>query len=181
MKTQIPMNEKYDIDLTYITSRGTWYYVSRKGSLEKSGGIATNIGVHFYDMLMWIFGDLQDSKVHVHTHDRASGFLEFEKARVRWFLSINNDTLPAEIKAAGKTTYRSLKIDDEEFEFSDGFTDLHIESYERILKREGFGIKDAFPSIEVVHKIRNEKPLGLKGDYHPLAALDFSKHPITGK
>jgi UDP-N-acetyl-2-amino-2-deoxyglucuronate dehydrogenase len=174
-------SEKYDIDLTYITSRGTWYYVSWKGDLEKSGGIATNIGVHFYDMLMWIFGPLQESKVHVHTHDRAAGFLEFEKARVRWFLSINNETLPDEIKSAGKTTYRSLKIDDEEFEFSDGFTDLHIESYERILKGEGFGIKDAFPSIELVHNIRNTKPVGLKGNYHPLAAAPITKHPITGK
>lgn len=174
-------NEKYDIDLTYITSRGTWYYVSWKGDMEKSGGIATNIGVHFYDMLMWIFGPLQDSKVHVHTHDRAAGFLEFEKARVRWFLSINNDTLPQEIKDAGKTTYRSLKIDDEEFEFSDGFTDLHIESYERILKGEGFGIKDAFPSIDLVHNIRNTVPQGLKGEYHPLAGKPFTKHPITGK
>lgn len=173
--------EKYDIDLSYITSRGTWYYVSWKGQMEKSGGIATNIGVHFYDMLMWIFGPLQDFKVHVHTHDRAAGFLEFEKARVRWFLSINNDTLPPEIKAAGKTTYRSLKIDDEEFEFSDGFTDLHIESYERILNGEGFGIKDALPSIELVHKIRNIEPIGLVGDYHPLANMPNSQHPITGK
>jgi UDP-N-acetyl-2-amino-2-deoxyglucuronate dehydrogenase len=100
---------------------------------------------------------------------------------VRWFLSINNDTLPDAIKAAGKTTYRSLKIDDEEFEFSDGFTDLHKESYERILKGKGFGIKDAFSSIDLVHTIRNTKPQGLKGDYHPLAAKPFSKHPITGK
>jgi len=175
---QGPKDKKWDIDLTYQTSRGNWYYTSWKGVLEKSGGIATNIGVHFYDMLQWIFGAVQENIVHVHTHDRAAGFLELEHARVRWFLSINYDTLSDDIKAQGLRTYRSLKIGDEEFEFSGGFTELHTRSYEHVLEGGGFRIGEARPAIQVVSDIRKQTPIGLKGEYHPLAALPLSPHPF---
>jgi UDP-N-acetyl-2-amino-2-deoxyglucuronate dehydrogenase len=174
-----PANKVFDVDLTYITSRGNWYYTSWKGDVAKSGGIATNIGVHFFDMLGWIFGELKRNDVHVHTHDRAAGFLEFEKARVRWFLSINADTLPEEAKKAGKRTYRSILIEGEELEFSDGFTDLHTESYKDILSGRGFRIAETRTSIDIVHDIRHKETLGLKGEYHPLAALPLSKHPFN--
>jgi UDP-N-acetyl-2-amino-2-deoxyglucuronate dehydrogenase len=171
-------DKKIDVDLTYITSRGNWYYTSWKGDISKSGGIATNIGVHFFDMLNWVFGDIQDSQVHVHTHDRASGYLEFEHARVRWFLSINADTLPADIAAKGQRTYRSIKIGGEELEFSEGFTELHTETYKDILSGGGYGLEDARTAVEIVHGIRNTTPVGLKGDYHPFAALPLSAHPF---
>jgi len=126
-------DKKYDVDLTYITSRGNWYHTTWKGDVKRSGGVATNIGVHFYDMLSWIFGKVQKNIVHVSSHDRVSGYLEFEKARVRYFLSINHDTLPEEVKLAGKRTFRSMTIEGSEFEFSDGFTELHTETYKDIL------------------------------------------------
>ena len=173
-----PKDKVYEFDLTYITSRGHWYYTSWKGDITKSGGIATNIGVHFYDMLSWIFGEVKQNIVHVHTHDRAAGFLEFKNARVRWFLSINADTIPDEMKAQGKRTYRSMSIEGREIEFSDGFTDLHTRSYEEILKGNGFGLMEAMPSISIVHDIRHQTPIGLKGDYHPFAALPQSAHPF---
>ncbi len=173
-----PKDKKYDIDLTYLTSRGHWYYTSWKGDISKSGGIATNIGVHFYDMLTWIFGDVKNNIVHQHSHDRASGYLELEKARVRWFLSINADTIPKEVKDLGKRTYRSIKIEGEEFEFSEGFTDLHTTSYEAILSNQGFRIGETKKAIQMVHDIRYSTPIGLKGDYHPLATLPYSKHPF---
>jgi len=163
-----PKDKVFDIDLTYITSRGNWYYTSWKGDNSKSGGIATNIGVHFYDMLSYIFGAVKENIVHVHTHDRASGYLEFEKARVRWFLSINYDVLPEKIKMQGKRTYRSITVEEEELEFSGGFTDLHTRVYEAILEGYGYGLEDARQAIEIVHDIRNIKPVGLKGNYHPL-------------
>lgn len=171
-------DHKTDVDLTYITSRGNWYYSSWKGQDAKSGGIATNIGVHFYDMLRWIFGDLQENTVHVHTHDRAAGYLEFEKARVRWFLSINAQTLPDKIKEQGQRTFRSLVIGEDEFEFSGGFTELHTRSYEEILNGKGFRISVAKPAIQIVHDIRNQTPVGLKGSYHPFAALPLKSHPF---
>ena len=173
-----PKDKVFDIDLTYLTSRGNWYYTSWKGDISKSGGIATNIGVHFYDMLSWIFGDVKKNIVHVHTHDRASGYLEFNRARVRWFLSINEDMLPDDIKAKGQRTYRSIMIEGEELEFSGGFTDLHTKVYENILKHEGFGLEEAKQSIEIVHDIRHATPIGLKGDYHPLARKELTKHPF---
>ncbi len=169
----------FDIDLSYITSRGTWYYASWKGNLTKSGGIATNIGVHFFDMLCWIFGDILENEVHVHTHDRAAGFLRFERARVKWFLSINQDTLPADIKASGKRTYRSILLDGEEFEFSEGFTELHNRSYEHILAGKGFPLEETRKSIEVVHNIRNTQPVGVNDNSHTLARLPLSKHPFS--
>jgi UDP-N-acetyl-2-amino-2-deoxyglucuronate dehydrogenase len=149
-----PVNKKYKVNLKYITSRGHWYHISWKGDIQKSGGIATNIGIHFFDMLIWIFGDAQTSEVHQHTSETASGKLELEKAEVDWFLSIDSNTLPVEIKQAGKRTFRSLTIDDDEFEFSDGFTELHTRSYEEILKGNGFPIEENRKSIELVHKIR---------------------------
>lgn len=172
-------NKVFDVDLTYITSRGLWYYTSWKGDIAKSGGIATNIGVHFYDMLAWIFGPLQESIVHVMTHDRVAGFLRFEKARVRYFLSINYDTIPDDIKQQGKRTYREILCENDQIEFSGGFTELHTKSYEKILQGEGFGLEDARACIEIVSNIRNAKPIGLKGEYHPLARLPLCPHPFN--
>ncbi|MAM30000.1 MAG: oxidoreductase [Flavobacteriaceae bacterium] len=169
----------YEIDLTYLTSRGNWYYTSWKGNDNKSGGIATNIGVHFYDMLSWIFGEVKENKVHVHTHDRAAGYLEFEQARVRWFLSINEDVLPKDVVARGLRTYRSITIEGEELEFSGGFTDLHTTSYKHILDGKGYGIEDARQAIEIVHEIRNQQPIGLTGEYHPFAKKELAKHPFN--
>jgi UDP-N-acetyl-2-amino-2-deoxyglucuronate dehydrogenase len=173
-----PKDKVYDVDLTYITSRGSWYYSSWKGDIDKSGGIATNIGVHFYDMLSWIFGELTTNIVHLHEHDRAAGFLEFEKARVRWYLSINYDTIPQEVKESGKRTYRLLSIDGNSFEFSDGFTELHTLSYKNILSGNGFPLNEAKSAIKIVHDIRSQKPIGLQGDYHPFAKVPLSKHPF---
>lgn len=173
-----PKDKIFDVNLTYLTSRGNWYYASWKGDLNKSGGIATNIGVHFYDMLSFIFGDVKKNIVHLHTHDRAAGYLEFERARVRWFLSINYDVLPEEIKESGQRTYRSITIEGEELEFSGGFTDLHTRVYEDVMNGKGYGLDDARQAIEIVHKIRNSKPIGLKGDYHPFASKKLSAHPF---
>ena len=172
-----PNDKTFDIDLTYLTSRGMWYYSSWKGNKNKSGGIATNIGVHFYDMLSWVFGEVKNNIIHIHTHDRASGYLEFKRARVRWFLSINYDLLPEKIKAKGDRTYRSIKIEGEELEFSGGFTDLHTRVYESILENKGYGLEDARPAIEIVHEIGNSDNW-VKGDYHPLARKELSKHPF---
>lgn len=168
----------YDVDLTYITSRGNWYYASWKGNLEKSGGIATNIGIHFFDMLSWIFGDLEKNVVHLHHHDRAAGYLEFKRARVRWFLSINSDNLPSHEVISGKRTFRKIKVDGDSFEFSDGFTDLHTKSYSEIFNGKGFTIFDSEASIKIAHQIRTLEPVGLVGDYHPLAKLPVTKHPF---
>jgi UDP-N-acetyl-2-amino-2-deoxyglucuronate dehydrogenase len=161
-----PKNKVYDIDLTYITSRGNWYGISWKGNESKSGGVATNIGVHFYDMLFWIFGEVKTNIVHVREKDKSAGYLEFEKARVRWFLSINEKDLPSEVRMWRQITFRSIKIENEEIEFSGGFTDLHTKSYEEILNGNGFGLFDAKPSIEIVHDIRNKEVI-LKGEIHP--------------
>ena len=168
----------YDVELTYITSRGKWYYSSWKGDIHKSGGVATNIGVHFYDMLQWIFGPIRQNVVHVMSFDRVAGFLDLEKARVRYFLSINQDCLPANAVQGEKRTYRTLNIDGEEFEFSQGFTELHTLSYQKILAGEGFRIAEARPCIETVAEIRHSTPIGLKGDYHPLAAMPLAPHPF---
>lgn len=161
-------DEKFEVDLTYLTSRGNWYHTSWKGDVNKSGGIATNIGVHFYDMLSWIFGDVQENIVHVHENDRAAGYLEFENARVRWFLSINSEYLPDDVKEKGQTTYRSITIDGEELEFSGGFTDLHTMVYKDILEGKGYGLDAANTAINIVHNIRNTEPIGVKGNnFHP--------------
>ncbi len=156
-----------DVDLTYITSRGRWYHVSWKGDQAKSGGISTNIGIHFFDMLCYVFGRPSLVQVHAHSATMAAGYLEFERARVRWFLSIDFQDLPDPLRSAGKSTYRSIRISDEELEFSEGFTDLHTASYADILAGNGFGLEDARQSIEVAFEIRNARPVGLKGDFHP--------------
>jgi UDP-N-acetyl-2-amino-2-deoxyglucuronate dehydrogenase len=149
-----PKDKVYEIDLRYITSRGHWYHSSWKGELSKSGGIATNIGIHFFDMLMWIFGPLKSQSVDTHQTDHAAGTMILQQANVKWFLSINYDHIPDDVKAKGKRTYRSLTMEGTEIEFSEGFTDLHTKSYEEILKGNGFGLEDARQSINVVHEIR---------------------------
>ena len=136
--------------------------------MAKSGGIATIIGVHFFDMLIWLFGAVKRNIVHLHEPNKAAGFLDLEKARVRWFLSTEYQTLPEVVRLQHKQTYRSLRIEGEEIEFSDGFTDLHTKSYERILAGQGFGLTEAYPSIEVVHHIRNATTSPLLNDYHPM-------------
>jgi len=163
-----PADKKYDVDLTYITSRGNWYNISWKGDIQKSGGVATNIGVHFFDMLSWIFGETKQNVVHVSGKNKASGFLELEKARVRWFLSLDYNDIPDEIKKSGKRTFRSITVDGEDIEFSDGFTELHTDTYREILAGRGFGIEVARQSVNTVYTIRNAKAEGLKGDYHPI-------------
>ena len=173
-----PADKVYDVDLTYITSRGNWYYTSWKGDFHKSGGVATNIGIHFYDMLQWVFGPVSENIVHVMSFDRVAGYLGFKRARVRYFLSINGACLPEEARQEGRRTWRHMQIDGDTFDFSDGFTDLHTESYRRILSGNGFGLQDARPCIEIVSKVRNATPIGLKGDYHPLATLPLVPHPF---
>ncbi len=160
-------DSKYDVDLSYITSRGRWYFISWKGDVHKSGGIATNIGIHFFDMLIWIFGPVQKNVVNLMEPDKASGCLELEHARVRWFLSVDDKNLPREIAETGQRTFRSITVNGEELEFSGGFTDLHTMSYKDILDGGGFRASEARPSIETVYTIRNAEAVGLKGDYHP--------------
>lgn len=167
-KIETQKDKIFDIDLTYITSRGNWYHISWKGDKTKSGGIATNIGVHFFDMLTWIFGDVKLNIVHVSEDNKAAGYLQLENARVRWFLSLDKNDLPKSAVDNGLPTYRSITIEGKELEFSGGFTDLHTISYEKILKGEGFSLANARQSIQTVYTIRNSKPLGLQGDYHPL-------------
>jgi len=158
---------KHEVDLTYVTSRGHWYLQSWKGDQKKSGGIATNIGVHFYDMLHFIFGELQENDVHYSSPTKAAGYLEYEHARVRWFLSIDVDDVPVDARAEGKRTYRSITCDGDEIEFSTGFADLHTRSYEEILAGRGFGLEENRVAIETVASIRNATPIGLSGDFHP--------------
>ena len=159
--------DKHEVDLTYITSRGHWYLQSWKGDENKSGGIATNIGVHFYDMLHFIFGGLQENIVHHATETTAAGYLEYENARVRWFLSVDARTLPESVKREGQRTYRSITVDNEEIEFSGGFTDLHTQSYQEILAGRGFGLEENRVAIDTVSTIRNARPVGPRGEYHP--------------
>lgn len=161
-----PKDRKVDVDLTYITSRGHWYLQSWKGDDRKAGGIATNIGVHFYDMLHFVFGPLQENIVHLHDRTRASGYLEYERARVRWFLSVDVNDVPAEEREKGKRTYRAITADGENIEFSDGFTDLHTRSYEEILAGRGFGLEENRVAIETVAHIRNAAVV-TGGEVHP--------------
>jgi UDP-N-acetyl-2-amino-2-deoxyglucuronate dehydrogenase len=163
-----PKGKKYDIDLAYITARGHWYMISWKGNVAKSGGIATNIGVHFFDILQWIFGEVKCNVVQLNEPQRAAGFLELEHARVRWFLSIKRDDLPQEPESGKPAAYRSITINGEEIDFSCGLTDLHTNSYQEILNGRGFTLQDTKPSVEIVSAIRRAKPIGLKGEYHPL-------------
>lgn len=159
---------QHDVVLTYVTSRGPWYHVSWKGLQEKSGGVATNIGVHFFDLLLWLFGSVQGIKVYHSDSQRMSGFVELERARVRWFLSVDSQDLPFPAKVGGKTTFRSITVDGKEIEFSEGFTDLHTRVYQETLAGRGFGIADARPSIELTYAIRTA-PISSKDDCaHPL-------------
>lgn len=167
IQTAASNGHKYEVDLTYITSRGHWYLQSWKGDAKKSGGIATNIGVHFFDMLHFIFGELQDNIVHYAAETKSAGFLEYEHARVRWFLSVDYADVPAAQKQEGKRTFRSITVDGEEIEFSGGFTDLHTRSYEAILAGSGYGLEDNRTAITAVSDIRNATPIGARGDYHP--------------
>lgn len=164
---EINPNKVYDIDLTYLTSRGKWYFTSWKGDESKSGGIATNIGVHFFDMLSWIFGAVEENIVHVKHADANAGYMKLKNARVRWFLSVNFDYIPDDVKASGKRTYRSITVDGKAFEFSEGFTELHTISYKHILEGGGYGLEEARNSINIVSTIRKLDPLGLTGEYHP--------------
>jgi UDP-N-acetyl-2-amino-2-deoxyglucuronate dehydrogenase len=165
-----PKDTIYDIDLTYITSRGKWYYKSWKGDVKKSGGVATNIGIHFFDMLMWIFGEVQHSTVNFYEATKAAGFMQLERARVRWYLSLDYSDIPQSARDRGMRTYRSITVDGDEIEFSGGFTDLHTQSYENILGGGGFGLDQAKKSIILTDQIRNAAPIGLKGEYHPFSA-----------
>jgi UDP-N-acetyl-2-amino-2-deoxyglucuronate dehydrogenase len=164
--------KKYNIDLTYITSRGKWYFNSWKGDIAKSGGIATNIGIHFFDMLIWLFGSVKYQEVHVSESKKMAGFIELDRANVRWFLSADNTDLPEQAKQNSIPTFRSITIDGDEIEFSGGFADLHTLVYKDILEGRGYGIEDARPSLNLVSSIRNTKP-GIKNKsiVHP-----FVKH-----
>ena len=160
--------QQHDVVLTYITSRGIWYHVSWKGQYEKSGGVAANIGIHFFDLLLWLFGPAGNVKLYHSEEKSMSGYVELENARVRWFLSVDVNDLPETAKASGKTTYRSITVDGQEIEFSGGFTDLHTRVYEETLAGRGFGISDARPSIELTYRIRSSE----------ISALDKLAHPF---
>ncbi len=162
-----PKNKIYDIDLTTVTSRGNWYFISWKGDIQKSGGVATNIGIHFFDMLGWIFGSVKKNTVNLSQSNKVAGYLELENARVRWFLSLDQNDLPLSATEKGQRTFRSIIIDGEQIEYSEGFTDLHTLTYKEILAGRGFGLEDARQSVEIAYTIRNASPVGLTGDYHP--------------
>jgi UDP-N-acetyl-2-amino-2-deoxyglucuronate dehydrogenase len=162
-------NKKHDVVLSYVTSRGLWYYFSWKGMADKSGGIATNIGIHFFDFLIWLFGNPQTCILHLNDIKRMSGFIELENANVKWFLSTDRNDLPDEAVIKGVPTFRSITVDGEEVQFSDGFTDLHTRVYEETLKGNGFGIEDARPSITLVQKLRTASVVETKDEIHPYA------------
>ena len=163
-----PKNKVYDIDLSYITSRGNWYYISWKGDIQKSGGIACNIGIHFFDMLGWIFGEVKNNVVNISEPTKAAGYLDLANARVRWFLSLDYNDIPKETKEKGQRTFRSIIIEGEELEFSEGFTELHTATYRDIIAGHGFGLDDARQSVITAYDIRNARPIGLQGNYHPI-------------
>jgi UDP-N-acetyl-2-amino-2-deoxyglucuronate dehydrogenase len=157
----------HDVCLTYVTARGSWYDVSWKGSAERSGGVVTNIGIHFFDLLIWLFGDVRTCEVHLHDRHRAAGYLELDRARVRWFLSTEARDLPAAMQAGGRSTFRSITIDGDAVEFSEGFTDLHTRVYEEVLAGRGFGIADSRASIALSHRIRQATPALAPAHLHP--------------
>ncbi|HET55721.1 MAG TPA: Gfo/Idh/MocA family oxidoreductase [Ignavibacteria bacterium] len=165
-------NSKKEVVLTYITSRGNWYNFSWKGDVKKSGGVSTNIGIHFFDLLMWFFGKPIHSEVHINQEDKMAGFLELPNANVKWYLSIDGNDLPKSALNANQRTYRSILIDNQEVEFTQGFTDLHTVIYQNVLEGNGFGIEHARPSIELVHSIRNAKVM---------VKSDFNRHPLIGE
>ncbi len=149
-----PAGTRHEVVLTYVTSRGGWYHVSWKGNEDQSGGVATNIGIHLFDMLLWLFGPVSACELHLHQPHRMAGAIELEKASVRWFLSVDRQDLPFVLQPGQRSTHRSISMDGHEIEFTEGFTDLHTHVYQRTLAGEGFGIADARPSIELVHQIR---------------------------
>ncbi len=166
--TKNKFTKKHDIELTYITSRGLWYKHSWKGVLEKSGGIATNIGIHFFDMLIWIFGKVIQQEIHFHTEEKTAGYIELENANIKWYLSLDKDDLPEEAIEKNMASYRSIQIDGRNIEFSDGFTDLHTMVYKNIISDNGFRIGEARPSIDLAYQIRNTKVIGLNKNSHPM-------------
>jgi hypothetical protein len=171
-----PRPKKYDIDLTYITSRGKWYFNSWKGDINKSGGVATNIGIHFFDMLIWVFGAVRHHEVHYADDRKMAGYLELESATVRWFLSVDRDDVPEPARTAGKNTFRSLRMNGEEFEFSEGFTDLHTVVYRDILNGKGFGMEDARPSINLAYELRNSVPVQTdSSSRHPFVKMTVNR------
>lgn len=166
---KVATSKKREIEMTYVTSRGGWYLVSWKGQVERSGGLVTNIGIHFFDLLIWLFGNVQHSEVHLSNPTKAGGYIELQNAVVRWYLSIDKSDLPAEVAARNQTTYRSITIDGREIEFSGGFTDLHTVVYREILGGGGFGLEAARPSVELAHDIRNAIPIGINDHAHEFA------------
>lgn len=166
---KVATSKKREIEMTYVTSRGGWYLVSWKGQVERSGGLVTNIGIHFFDLLIWLFGNVQHSEVHLSNPTKAGGYIELQNAVVRWYLSIDKSDLPAEVAARNQTTYRSITIDGKEIEFSGGFTDLHTVVYREILGGGGFGLEAARPSVELAHDIRNAIPIGINDHAHEFA------------
>jgi UDP-N-acetyl-2-amino-2-deoxyglucuronate dehydrogenase len=171
---EVPSRSKRDVIVTYITGRGSWYLMSWKGSEERSGGLAINIGVHFFDLLIWLFGEVQRTELHLREPKRMAGFIELKNANVKWFLSTNPEDLPFPAEAGKKATFRSITVDGQELEFTEGFTDLHTRVYERTIKGDGFGIEDARPSIELVHKIRTSPLVDGNSTVHHLL-LEKSK------
>lgn len=168
---------KHEVCLTYITSRGPWYMQSWKGNLERSGGVATNIGIHFFDLLIWLFGNVVASEVHFVNAQKTGGYIELDKAKVHWFLSLDRNDLPESAIECGLTTFRSITVDGKEIEFSEGFTDLHTTVYRETLEGRGFGIDDARPSIELAHQIRNAPATGIGAHSHPfLQHLSEANH-----
>lgn len=166
--TKASSDTKTEVDLTYITSRGNWFLKSWKGQEEKSGGIAANIGIHFFDMLCWVFGPVQDIRLHTTSLMKAAGYLEFANARVRWFLSIDRTDLPASVREAGKTTFRNVTVNDQNLEFSDGFVDLHTQSYDHILGDGGYPVSEARQAIEIVETLRHMDARATGDNRHPL-------------
>jgi UDP-N-acetyl-2-amino-2-deoxyglucuronate dehydrogenase len=165
-------NTKHEVVMTYITSRGLWYKYSWKGNDEKSGGVMTNIGIHFFDMLIWMFGNVQSNEVYLQDANKSSGFLELENANVRWYLSIDQNDLPDSAIKEGRATYRSITVDDNDIEFTNGFTDLHTSLYQVVLDGKGFGIVDARPAIETVYNIRNSKVNENQEYLHPFLIIN---------
>lgn len=157
----------HDVVLTYVTARGAWYDVSWKGSIEKSGGIPTNIGIHFFDLLVWLFGDVESQEVHLKQPRRMAGAIALERARVRWFLSVDARDLPFSPEPGGRATFRSITVDGEEVEFSEGFSDLHTVVYREVLAGRGFGLDDVRPSIDLAHRMRTQEPVSPGPDAHP--------------
>ena len=174
-KLESEKQKKHEVILTYITSRGPWYKYSWKGDNQKSGGIATNIGIHFFDLLMWYFGSMERIEVHYSSEDKMSGYIELESANVKWFLSIDRNDLPEDVIKSGKTTFRQIQVDDKEVEFTEGFTDLHTKVYSETLEGRGFGLEIARPSVELVEKIRSEKIAAKQSIVHPFAKKILGK------